>query len=233
MSCGLSLLRGSADSFDYSLYVTDGKKIIKVSCHRSVLMTHSAKMRELVNGENFFDVTITVKPGYMCSMMELLQHMYLKNSALLTNRAKILELCAFLRMKPTFINVEHALPPSATIVDLEGLTSHLTLDFQSLLSIKLDQGDVDTGDVTVNKTSVKIDNSNEDNLAKANVHLNELKIAQDVDMKVPEHKQDSKQMLDCKQVAPMTVKRSRIKKPVRYESRLRSCRKSLRSDRLY
>ena len=86
MSCGAVLLKGPVDSFDYCLYITDTKKTIKIYCHRSVLLAHSVKMRELITSENFFDLTIEVKPGYLGSMIELLQFMYLKNIALISNR---------------------------------------------------------------------------------------------------------------------------------------------------
>jgi hypothetical protein len=135
MSCGLRLLSAPRECFDYCLYITDSKKIVKVYCHRSVLLAHSIRMRELITPENYFDLTITVLIGYVGSMLELIQFMYLKNTGLFTNREKILELCAVLKMKPEFViasnvvqNLEH------NSIDLD--SCKLSTEFVTLVSMK-------------------------------------------------------------------------------------------------
>jgi BTB/POZ domain len=133
MSCGLKMLCAPKECFDYCLYVTDSKKVVKLFCHRAVLLSHSIRMRELITGENYFDLTLSVEPGYLGAMLELLQFMYLKNVGLLSNRDKILDLCALLQMKPEFVRAENILADEK-VINLD--TCQLTNDFISLISIK-------------------------------------------------------------------------------------------------
>ena len=98
-SCGLALLRGPTDSFDYTLFITDGNITVKVFCHKCVLIAHSERMRINIRGEHFFDMDIKVKPGYITAFIELVQYMYLKDPTLITKESKILELCGMLHMK--------------------------------------------------------------------------------------------------------------------------------------
>ena len=148
MSCGQTLLKGPKDIFDYCLYITDHKKTVKIYCHRSVLLSHSITMRNLIGAENFFDLTIEVKPGFLASMIELIQYMYLKNIALISNREKMLELCALLKMKKEYVLVNN----SSCILNLE--TCQLTDEFQGLMEIKHAFNE-DKSDVGVNKEESK------------------------------------------------------------------------------
>lgn len=98
-SCGLTLLRGPPDTFDYVLYVTaDDKAFVRIHCHRAVLLAHSKKMRRLITGENYFEMTIKVLPGFVGAFVEVLQYMYLKDPTLITHRSKMKEMICFLEM---------------------------------------------------------------------------------------------------------------------------------------
>jgi hypothetical protein len=78
-------------------------------------------------------LTITVEIGYVGSMLELLQFMYLKNTGLLTNREKILELCAVLKMKPEFVIASNFVNSTHSI-DLD--LCQLSTEFVNLVSMK-------------------------------------------------------------------------------------------------
>ncbi len=98
-SCGLRLLRGPRNAFDYVLKITsDGKQFVNLACHRCVLIAHSAKFAELITSENYWDMEINVKPGYVSAVVELIQFMYLKDPRLLTQTQKVLELCGLFDM---------------------------------------------------------------------------------------------------------------------------------------
>lgn len=98
-SCGKILLRGPRNAFDYVLKVTsDGRQFIKLFCHRCVLVAHSPRLSELITNENFWDMVIRVKPGYVAAAIELIQFMYLKDVNLITDRIKVLELCGVFEM---------------------------------------------------------------------------------------------------------------------------------------
>jgi hypothetical protein len=90
-------------------------------------------LRELITSENYFDLTIDVPLGYLGAMLELLQFMYLKNTGLLTNREKILELCAVLKMKPEFV-IASNVPSQLNVIDLD--SCQLSNEFVNLISIK-------------------------------------------------------------------------------------------------
>jgi hypothetical protein len=98
-SCGLSLLKSPRDTFDYVLFITDDTVTVKVLCHKCVLLSHSERLRELISGENYFDLDIKVKKGYISSLLELIQYMYLKDPMLISNSDKILELCGMFHME--------------------------------------------------------------------------------------------------------------------------------------
>ncbi len=131
MSCGLRLLTAPIECFDYCLYISDSKKVVKVYCHRAILLSHSILMRELITSENYFDLTVSVEFGYISSMLELLQFMYLKNTGLLSNREKLLELCAMLKMKSEFVTVGNI---QSNVIDIE--SCQLSIEFEKLVSIK-------------------------------------------------------------------------------------------------
>jgi hypothetical protein len=119
-SCGLSLLQGPLDAFDYVLWLTDGEQQIKVLAHRCVLLAHSEKMRELITGENFFECTIKVKPGYLTACLELLQFMYMKDPRLIHHVDQVLELCGMFRMPYDHIAIrDEKLEPTDVYVTVE------------------------------------------------------------------------------------------------------------------
>jgi hypothetical protein len=102
-SCGLALLRGPLDSFDYVLRITSNEKtFVHINCHRCVLLAHSKKMSDLIRNENFWDMDIKVRPGYISAVIELIQYMYLKDISLVTEKSKILELCGLFEMPLDF-----------------------------------------------------------------------------------------------------------------------------------
>jgi hypothetical protein len=90
-------------------------------------------MRELITSDCYFDLTIDVPLGYLGSMLELLQFMYLKNTGLLTNREKIVTLCALLKMKPEFV-IASNVPSHTNVIDLD--SCQLSNEFVNLISIK-------------------------------------------------------------------------------------------------
>lgn len=98
-SCGLTLLRGPRNAFDYRLSISsDEKHYVHIRCHRAVLISHSKRFDQLINAENYFELEIKVKPGYVGPMIELLQFMYLKDPALISSRDKVVELCGVCEM---------------------------------------------------------------------------------------------------------------------------------------
>lgn len=102
-SCGLALLKGPIASFDYVLRLTSNEKtFVHINCHRCVLLAHSKQMCNLICNENFWDMDIKVKPGYISAAIELIQYMYLKDISLITEKSKILELCAVFEMSLDF-----------------------------------------------------------------------------------------------------------------------------------
>lgn len=134
-SCGLTLLKAPQDCFDYVLHITsDDQMIVNVFCHRCVLLAHSGKMRELISGENFFDMSVRVKPGYVSSTVELVQYMYLKDIEVISDKDKVLELSAFFEMP-----MDHYLIREETLkpLDLHRVVAHLTIvpDNSSILAI--------------------------------------------------------------------------------------------------
>lgn len=98
-SCGLTLLRGPRNSFDYVLRVTtDEVQFVKIFCHRCILASHSQVFNTLICGKDFFDMNIKLKPGYIGAFMELVQYMYLKDPCLIHCKNKVLELCGKFEM---------------------------------------------------------------------------------------------------------------------------------------
>jgi len=87
------------NTFDYVVRITsDQKLVVHINCHRCVLLAHSGQMRTLINNENYWDMDIRVRPGYVAAAAELIQYMYLKDSSLITEKNKVLELCALFEM---------------------------------------------------------------------------------------------------------------------------------------
>lgn len=98
-SCGLTLLSGPKNSFDYVLRITsDDQQFVQIHCHRCVLIAHSPQMASLINGENYFDMSLKVKFGYIGACLELIQYFYLKDPTLISEKEKILELCGLFEM---------------------------------------------------------------------------------------------------------------------------------------
>jgi len=77
---------------------SNDKTFVQINCHRCVLLSHSKKMQTLINGENFWDMDIKVKPGFVAATIELIQYMYLKDISLISEKNKMLELCALFEM---------------------------------------------------------------------------------------------------------------------------------------
>jgi hypothetical protein len=126
-SCGLTLLRAPQRLCDYTLVVDDGAAKVKVLCHRAVLAAHSEKLAKLMTAENYFDMSVRVKPGYLGAMVELLQYMYLKDPALISDQEKLLQMCGLLHMK-----VDHFVVSRKKLRQLnEYPTTQLTLQFQT------------------------------------------------------------------------------------------------------
>jgi hypothetical protein len=98
LSCGSTLLKAPLSTFDYVLYITDGINTVKVLCHKCVLLAHSSRMMELITNENFFDLEISVLPGYITSALELIQYMYLKDPSYVSDVGKVLQLCGMFHM---------------------------------------------------------------------------------------------------------------------------------------
>lgn len=109
-SCGESLLKSPINTFDYVLCITDGTVTVKVLCHKCVLLTHSPKLQELINNENFFDLEIEVKPGYITATLELIQYMYLKNPKLFTDQVKVLQVCGMFYMNQDYRLIRNSPP---------------------------------------------------------------------------------------------------------------------------
>lgn len=79
-SCGRVLLESHPSTFDYELRIDDGTRALRVRCHRAVLAAHAVRLRELSTGENFSDLTLRIKPGFLDSLLELLRFFYLHPS---------------------------------------------------------------------------------------------------------------------------------------------------------
>ena len=98
-TCGETLLRGPKNSFDYVVRLTsDEKQYVSLQCHRCVLIAHSRQLGSLIYGENFWDMDIKVKHGYLGAAIELIQYLYLKDVSLISEKTKVLELCALFEM---------------------------------------------------------------------------------------------------------------------------------------
>jgi hypothetical protein len=84
-SCGLTLLRAPRSTRDYWLELTSHDEFsVTVHCHRCVLLAHATTLQEYLTGENYWNMSIKVKPGYVSAAAELIQFMYLKNPRLIT-----------------------------------------------------------------------------------------------------------------------------------------------------
>lgn len=98
-SCGLSLLRAPEDTFDYVLRVTtDDKHYARIHCHKAVLKAHSPRMRELMTADNYFQMEIKLSLGYMGAFIELIQYMYVRDITMISQKQKVLKLCAMFDM---------------------------------------------------------------------------------------------------------------------------------------
>jgi hypothetical protein len=97
-SCGLALLTSPRRTFDYVVRVSDGQQHVAIHAHRCVLVAHSRKLAALACDENFFDLDMVVKPGYLQAAIEVFQYMYLKDPTLLRDKGRALEMCGLLDM---------------------------------------------------------------------------------------------------------------------------------------
>lgn len=125
-SCGTTLLQAHRDTFDYVLTVYDSQKKVTVFVHRCVLLAHSKKMRELINDENYFSMSIKIKDGYLPAMLELIQYLYLKDPGLVTHKDKILEVCGLLQM-----DLEHFMIRTTQKADTVNMLKIADLYFQN------------------------------------------------------------------------------------------------------
>jgi len=97
-SCGLALLRGPPDAFDYTLWLLHGKQCVKVLCHKAVLLAHSPVLCEIIRDANFWDCSVRVKDGYLNACLELLQYCYCKDPTLISDVSKVLDMAAMFKM---------------------------------------------------------------------------------------------------------------------------------------
>jgi len=110
-SCGLTLLRSPPEAHDYVLKITcDDVHYVHINCHRCVLLAHSRKLQELITCENYYSLIIRVAPGYVGACVELLQYMYLRDISLITDKAKMLEMCGLFDMPSEFYLVHGSDP---------------------------------------------------------------------------------------------------------------------------
>jgi hypothetical protein len=107
ISCGLALLRAPKNCFDYILRISDGNITVKLFTHRCVLLSHGYKFNELINDENYFDMSIMVKKGFIGPCIELIQYMYLKDPRLITDKEKMLELCTLFEMPTVYSQIRN------------------------------------------------------------------------------------------------------------------------------
>jgi hypothetical protein len=120
-SCGQTLLRGPRNSFDYLVrFTSDGKQFAHVQCHRCVLCAHSATFNEMIVAENFWDMDVHVKPGYVGAAVQLIQYMYKKEVSLISDKEKVLELCGLFRMPQDHFLIRQAVaqPPTGPCVTI-------------------------------------------------------------------------------------------------------------------
>lgn len=102
-SCGLTLLKSPLKTFNYVLHLTtDDVHYIQINCHKCVLLAHSKRILREMKSDTYFHFTIKVLPGYLGAFLELLQYMYLKNPALITEKDKICHLMGYLEMPSEF-----------------------------------------------------------------------------------------------------------------------------------
>lgn len=94
-SCGLTMLRAPEDTFDYVLHVTsDDAHFVRIHCHKAVLRCHSPLFSDLTTGANFWQLEVKLAPGFLGAFVELVQYMYLRDITLISNKDKVLTLCA-------------------------------------------------------------------------------------------------------------------------------------------
>jgi hypothetical protein len=178
-SCGLALLKGPLNSFDYVLRITSNdQNFVHINCHRCVLLAHSATMSDLIRNENFWDMDIKVEPGYISATIELIQYMYLKDITLISNKAKVLELCALFEMPLDFFLIRtdgldclNTYPRIQLAIEFDKSNCLTMVDFLKKMKITSAIGHRnDTKDIGVNtEVSVNTDTSdNTDTIVSAN-----------------------------------------------------------------
>jgi len=127
MSCGMALLRGPRNSFDYTLFLTsDDIQFVRVYCHRAVLIAHSPQLSQIITGENYFESSIKLKVGYIGACLELLQYFYVKDPLLITQKDKVLELCALFEMDMDYFLIKNE--KHTHTVDTTNLKLHFVAD---------------------------------------------------------------------------------------------------------
>jgi hypothetical protein len=173
-SCGYSLLKAPLNTFDYALYLTDRKVTVKIQCHRCVLLAHSEIFRDLICNENFFDMEVCVKPGYLTAAVEVIQYMYLKDPLLITSKSKVLDMCGMFQMPlDHFLIASNKIMPVNTYptvnvtimpeLDLENIPEKciLTADFWDKITV--DEGKVSrvgtSSDVYTHKKELQTKNT--------------------------------------------------------------------------
>jgi hypothetical protein len=114
-SCGLSMLRAPDDTFDFILSLTSNdKERVSIHCHRAVLRCHSPKLSEYMTGHNYFYLEIKLPDGYLGSCIELIQYMYIRDISKISDREKILKLCAMFEMPLDFFLIRKEISGSST-----------------------------------------------------------------------------------------------------------------------
>lgn len=184
-SCGLALLKGPIASFDYVLRLTSNEKtFVHINCHRCVLLAHSKQMCNLICNENFWDMDIKVKPGYISAAIELIQYMYLKDISLITEKSKILELCAVFEMSLDFFLIRtdsldclNVYPQIRLNIEWDDSSCITSLDF--LKRIKMEHAKLTSSLNDAIPSEKKSVSTNTESMEPVNVFLEEKDIAED------------------------------------------------------
>lgn len=104
-TCGHVLLRAPLETFDFLLRFStpNSPNVVSVYCHRAILVAYSEYCRHFIlnpdfKGEFHYQLNIQVEDGQLGAALELIQFMYIRDPALLSDRNKILQLCGLFRM---------------------------------------------------------------------------------------------------------------------------------------
>lgn len=156
-SLGQHLLRGTNNSFDFKLKLTeDGHTFVDICCHRAILCMYSPKFSRLIKDQDYFDMTVKVFPGYLGPMIELIQYMYLRNPEFITHKERVLYLCATFEMPLQHFTIQRdadskfACSTQAWQVTLVPNTSSAVLGRDFLTAVRFQ--DTAISKITVNKS---------------------------------------------------------------------------------